>query len=108
MTARPCGGDCCRQKMPAAATVADHIEQRWPTPLLSHRAQRLVLGALKLGEEAGEVAGAVVRWTEDRGTKRAITDEMADVQIVLLRLADLLHIDLAEITAERWAEVRER
>lgn len=64
--------------------------------------------ALKLVEECGEVAGAVVRMDEERGDVDKIADELGDVLIVASQLAFLLGSTLDEIRAERWRVIQER
>lgn len=64
--------------------------------------------ALKLAEECGEVAGAVVRMDEERGDVDGIADELGDLLIVASQLAFLLGGTLDEIRAERWRVIQER
>lgn len=61
--------------------------------------------ALKLAEETGEVAGAVTRLNEDRGTEDQIADELGDVLIVASQLAAILGSTLEQIRSDRWEAV---
>jgi NTP pyrophosphatase (non-canonical NTP hydrolase) len=61
------------------------------------------LTALKLCEEAGEVAGAVLKYDGAH-----IVQEMGDVMISLLALAEILEVDLDRVATTRWAEVKTR
>jgi NTP pyrophosphatase (non-canonical NTP hydrolase) len=63
---------------------------------------------LKLMEEAGEVAGAVVKIPEGRATEQDLFDEMGDVLIVLSQLAAKHNKTLAELRANRFEHVKER
>ena len=64
--------------------------------------------ALKLSEEAGEVAGAVVKLNENRGTEQQIEQEVGDVLIVASQMAFLIGKSITQIRAERWKTVRAR
>jgi len=59
--------------------------------------------ALKLGEEAGELQGAVVRHTERRDGREwlyEIEEEAGDVYIVLLNLLDKAGLDANGVFAD--------
>lgn len=83
-----------------ARVAAHHLAQFGRVPLL--------LRAAKLGEESGEVLGAVVRHVQGRDGRSwhpEIEAEIGDVYVVLLGLADLLGLSLEDIglaAAERF------
>lgn len=64
--------------------------------------------ALKVSEETGELAGAVVKMNEGRRSLDDVRGEWGDVLITLLVLADHLGFDPDEALAERWAAVGQR
>lgn len=76
--------------------------ERWPMTATRERA------TLKLGEEAGELLGAVVKLEEGRRTPQDVRDEIGDVLIALASVADLHGFDLHDCVAQRWAEVQTR
>jgi NTP pyrophosphatase (non-canonical NTP hydrolase) len=61
-------------------------------------------GALKVCEEAGEVAAVVVK---GEGLDR-LGEELADVIIAATTTAHLAGINLERVLADRWDEVRAR
>ncbi len=63
---------------------------------------------LKLGEEAGEVAGAIVRLEEGRGPAENIDKEIGDVLIVLSQLASLRGTTLAQLRDARFETIKAR
>jgi len=66
---------------------------------------------LLLVEEVGEVAQQLKRtWSPnyDSYTQNAIAEELADVQFVLLGLAELLNVDLGESMKKKTAKDAER
>lgn len=63
---------------------------------------------LKLGEEAGEVQGAIVKLPEGRATTQDLKDEIGDVLICLSRLAASLDCTLEGLRAERWKQIEAR
>lgn len=73
-----------------------------------------VLGITKVAEEAGELVGALTKFTEGRGSEQAILDELGDVVIAaagaLRRVGDLLgrDLDLGEVVLDRWSTVAAR
>lgn len=64
--------------------------------------------ALKLAEEAGEVAGAVIRVPEGRGTVEDLDKEIGDVLIVLSQLASMRGTTLLELRARRFERIQAR
>lgn len=83
-----------------ARVAAHHQAQFGRVPLL--------LRAAKLGEESGEVLGAVVRHVQGRDGRSwhpEVESEIGDVYVVLLGLATLLGVsleDLGRAAAERF------
>lgn len=63
---------------------------------------------LKLAEEAGEVAGAIVKIPEGRATFEDMEDEIGDVLIVLSQLAAKRGTTLEKIRRARFHQVRQR
>jgi NTP pyrophosphatase (non-canonical NTP hydrolase) len=63
---------------------------------------------LKLGEEAGEVAGAIVRLDEKRGTLDDLDKEIGDVLIVLSQLASMRGLTLAQLRDWRFDQIQAR
>lgn len=63
---------------------------------------------LKFAEEAGEVAGALVKIEEGRLTLDDLAGEIGDATICLARICTMAGLDYSTVVAERWAEVRER
>lgn len=61
--------------------------------------------AAKLAEEAGEVVGAVIKIAEGRKTKFDLADELGDLMLCALALADSAGIDLLAAAAMRWEYV---
>lgn len=76
--------------------------KRWPATATQERT------ALKVCEEAGELAGAVIKLAEGRRAPQDVRNEIGDVLISLAACADLHGFDLGDCARERWAEVRER
>jgi NTP pyrophosphatase (non-canonical NTP hydrolase) len=85
--------------------VVEWHDREWNTPRKS-----TVDIALKLCEEAGEVAGAVTKLRECRvGASTAnIRDEIGDVLIVLEVLTARLGTTVGQCLEARWLTVRER
>lgn len=63
---------------------------------------------LKLLEEVGEAAGAVVKRDEGRRTTLDVLDELGDVTIVLTVLLARHGVTFDEVRARRWEEVSQR
>lgn len=80
---------------PTQAQTLEWVRERWPsrdTPMWR---------ALKLGEEAGEVQGAVVKLSEGRKTLDDLAAETAQLVICAMALAESAGFDLqAEVRAE--------
>lgn len=83
--------------------IQEWRETRWPKP-----GDPDPWDAMKLGEEAGEVLGAVTKLAEERATMNDLADEMGDVLIALSVLAGRYGWTLDELRARRWEEVVER
>jgi NTP pyrophosphatase (non-canonical NTP hydrolase) len=63
---------------------------------------------LKLGEEAGEVAGAIVKIPEKRATLEDLDLEVGDTLIVLSQIAARLGTTLEALQAKRFEQIKER
>lgn len=63
---------------------------------------------LKLAEEAGEVAGALIKIPEGRATTEDLIKEMGDCLIVLSQLAAKHGLTLENICEKRFEEIRKR
>lgn len=79
------------------AEIQSMIDRRFPTAIMHD-------GALKVCEEAGEVAAAL---NKGQGIAR-LADELADVIIACQTTAVLAGIDLEPRLHARWEEVRRR
>lgn len=64
--------------------------------------------ALKLAEEAGEVAGAAVKIPEGRATVKDLLAEAGDCLIVLSQLAALNGTTLAKLRERRFVDIKAR
>lgn len=64
--------------------------------------------ALKLSEECGEVAGAVIKMGEKRATRSDLLDEIGDCLIVLSQLAALYEESLEFLRERRFREIKRR
>ncbi|MGI8792387.1 MAG: MazG nucleotide pyrophosphohydrolase domain-containing protein [Acidimicrobiales bacterium] len=64
--------------------------------------------ALKFTEEAGEVAGAVIKMEGGFKDIDDLRGELGDAVISLVALADAVGVDLETTIADRWAQVRAR
>lgn len=78
------------------------VRDRWPHRL--HPEAR----ALKVGEECGEIQGAVTKWLEGRDTVAHIAQEAAQAVIVIMSLAESVGFDLADAVDAEWALVQNR
>lgn len=74
----------------------------------------VLFAGVELGEEAGEVLGKIKKlererrgWRGSRATIEDLADEMADVIIVLDRIAGAYGIDLAAATASKFNKTSE-
>lgn len=63
---------------------------------------------VKLTEEVGEVAGAVVKIPEGRASLSDAADEIGDAAIVLMSVASALDLDYDEIVSARWRTIAKR
>lgn len=64
--------------------------------------------ANKLGEECGEVLGAVVKIPEGRATEQDLKDELGDVLIVISQFASMLNTTLDELVTQRFIYIKKR
>ena len=81
--------------------IAEWHDKRW-----NEKDDRVV--AAKLAEECGEVCGALIKQHEGRRTDNDVRDEIGDVLVVLAVLAGRRGWTLADILADRYAEVKTR
>jgi len=85
--------------MPTQAQTLEWVRRQWP----GHTDPRS--RALKLGEEAGEVLGAVVKMDEGRKTLADLAMELAQLVICAMALAESAGIDLEQAIAAEWERV---
>lgn len=64
--------------------------------------------ALKLGEESGEVQGAISKLSENRATESDLDDELGDVLIVLSQIAAMRGTTLDALRAKRFEFIKAR
>ena len=87
-------------------TLAEEVgawqDERWP------QHGNPISKALKFAEEAGEVAGAVIKSHEGRKTRMDIADEIGDAVIALAGLCETLDIPFGIAVGARWHQVRNR
>ena len=87
--------------IPTQAEVLEWTRARWP----NHCDPRS--RALKLGEEAGEVLGAVVKMSEGRKTLSDLATELAQLRLCAMALAESAGIDLDKATAAEWMDAND-
>lgn len=63
---------------------------------------------LKMAEEAGEVAGAIIKIPENRATVFDLDREVGDLLIVLSQLAAIRGTTLDQLRLNRWMEIKAR
>lgn len=93
---------CVTATLATVATQAQTLEwvsERWPDRTDS------MWRALKLGEEAGEVQGAVIKMAEGRKTLGDLAAETAQLVICAMALAESAGFDLQRSIAAEWARV---
>ena len=92
------------------ATERSRSVRKWETTNWPDKdgGDRVLVRAAKVGEEAGEILGAVIKMGEGRLGLDDLLKEIGDVQITLHALAAELDVDLDEIASLRWEEVRHR
>ena len=74
-----------------------------------HTAKNLILALVgEVGELAAEVQWLTAEEIERRSTDKAIADELADIAMYLIRLSDVLGVDLGEAIAQKLRENREK
>lgn len=84
---------------PTQAEIMGWVRIKFPTKTSAvHR-------AMKLGEEAGEVLGAVTKMDEGRKTKADLGQELAQAVICCMGLAEAVGIDLDQEVRQEWARV---
>lgn len=70
-----------------------------------HTAKNLILALIgEVGELAAEVQWLTEKELESRLGERAIADEIADIALYLIRLSDVLGIDLSEAIDQKLRE----
>lgn len=70
-----------------------------------HSAKNLILAIVgEVGELASEVQWLTSQEMENRKSDKAIADEIADIALYLIRLSDVLGIDLSEAISRKLAE----
>lgn len=82
--------------LPTQAQTLEWVRERWPDrtdPMWR---------ALKLGEEAGEVQGAVVKMGQGRKTLADLATETAQLVICAMALAESAGFDLTSAIAAEW------
>lgn len=89
-------------EIPTQAQVLAWVEDRWPNTVDP------ICRALKLGEEAGEVCGAVIKQAQGIRTSSDVRQETAQVVMAALGLAESVGFDLWEAVADEWAEMATR
>jgi phosphoribosyl-ATP pyrophosphohydrolase len=62
----------------------------------------------KVGEEGGEVVGALIKREECRTSTADVLDELGDVILAALAACDQLGVAPSTVIAERWAAVSQR
>ena len=82
--------------MPTQAQTLEWVRERFPGRDDPERR------ALKLGEEAGEVLGAVIKIGEGRKTKDDLARELAQVVICAMALAESAEINLDSAIRAEW------
>lgn len=68
----------------------------------------VLLKGAKLGEEAGEVIGALFKFSRGQDTVEHVAKEVGDVIIVLAGICDLLGIDLDDAIRSTWEHTKDR
>lgn len=91
------------QKVPVSteSIILDFAIQHWGEKTMAGR-------ALKLGEESGEVQGAVSKIEENRATEADLDDEMGDVLIVLSQMAAMRGTTLEALRSKRFEFIKDR
>lgn len=83
-------------KGPTQADVLKWVEERWPSEVDP------MWRALKLGEEAGEVQGAVIKMREGRESLSDLAIETAQLVLCAMALAESAGFDLLRETVAEW------
>jgi NTP pyrophosphatase (non-canonical NTP hydrolase) len=87
---------------PSQADVLAWVATRWPHHATTERR------ALKFGEEAGEVLGAVIKESVGQKTKADIATEAAQAQLCLMALAESVGFDLRQAVLDEWQDCATR
>lgn len=88
-----------------ATTCNERLREAFPEMDLVHER------TMKLAEESGEAVGAVLRYlnmTRRTGTHSEVAEELADVVICAMTLADALSIDLEGAVIDKSEKVMRR
>lgn len=91
-----------QRETPSQQEVLAWTRQRWPDKCDP------VSRAMKVGEEAGEVIGAVVKMNEGRKTKADLAFECAQLVLCVQALAESAGFDLAEYVEAEWQTIQRR
>jgi NTP pyrophosphatase (non-canonical NTP hydrolase) len=83
-------------EIPTQAQTLDWVKDLWPDKTDPS------CRALKLGEEVGEVLGAVIKITEGRKTLVDLATETAQLVICAMALAESAGFDLRSAIAAEW------
>ena len=68
-----------------------------------------IVKAAKVAEEAGEVCGAAIKMGRPGQGLRQLQEEIADVFITLVGIAEVYDLNLSEVIWDRWSnDVRHR
>lgn len=78
--------------------VVEWHDRTWGGPEI----KTLVKCALKVAEEAGEVAGAAIKMDEGRRTAQDLADEAGDVVIALATALNRAGVSLGDAVMQRW------
>lgn len=77
-------------------------------PVLLHPLSDATQRVAKVGEEGGEVVGALLKRAEGRADTAHLLAELGDVFLAALAAADQLGVTPSTIIAARWADVSQR
>ena len=70
-----------------------------------HTAKNLILALVgEVGELAAEVQWLTEKEVEERAGEKELADEIADIALYLIRLSDIMGIDLSEAIAQKMHE----
>lgn len=86
---------------PSQRDAFEYVRERWPW------ATDPQSRALKLGEEAGEVQGAVIKMSEGRKTLADLQMELAQLVLCAMALAESAGFDLQEALGREYERATE-